>query len=325
MPKISVIIPVLNRAAMLETAIQSVLQQNYLNTELIILDGGSIDATVEVIQKYAAYIAYWHSKPDGNPAIAFNQGVEKATGDLIAFLMSDDWFEAGLFSKIAAAHLECPENDMFVCGGRIVVYDEKKAVFNNLHIFNTQKKQTLNLIQACFNPTLAICCYFIKPAVFKKIGLFQSFISNGQFLLANDREWLIRAALANYKTIFVPYLGHTYRSHPYSFSFSNNKETFIRHCYEHRWIAEQHLQNSTLTFKSRFILRYWYQEQTVRLFFLYLRQGKIKKASQVMLNAIKHSPLSWSLILGVTFVKMVGRKIIKSNPNLFRGKKRSLQ
>src|SRR5438132_12149669 len=99
-PKISIIMPVFNRRDTIEKALRSVIEQQYSNLELIIIDGGSTDGTVDIIQKYEKYITYWHSKPDGNAVIASNMGIEKASGELLAFLMSDDWYEQGIFKAI---------------------------------------------------------------------------------------------------------------------------------------------------------------------------------------------------------------------------------
>ncbi len=89
-PLISVIIAVLNRSAALEHAIRSVLYQQYENIELIIIDGGSIDGSLEIIQKYNDCIDYWVSEPDGGIYYALNKGIEASKGDWLYFLGSDD-------------------------------------------------------------------------------------------------------------------------------------------------------------------------------------------------------------------------------------------
>src|SRR2546427_12958086 len=108
LPKISIVMPVLNRERMIEKAIRSVLEQRYENLELIIIDGGSQDKTVDVIKRYEKHLAYWHSRPDGGAAVGLNIGIEKATGDLIVLLMADDWYERGslqiVIEEIIAQH-----------------------------------------------------------------------------------------------------------------------------------------------------------------------------------------------------------------------------
>lgn len=89
-PVVSVVIPSLNQGAFLEDAIESVLQQDYPSIELIIIDGGSTDNSLEVLRRYRSRIAHWQSRPDRGQSHALNQGFERATGEVMAWLNSDD-------------------------------------------------------------------------------------------------------------------------------------------------------------------------------------------------------------------------------------------
>lgn len=90
--KISVVIASYNRVNVIEQAIYSVVNQTYKNIELIIIDGGSTDGTVDIIKKYDKQISYWVSEPDKGLYNAFNKGCMAATGDYIVILGSDDCF-----------------------------------------------------------------------------------------------------------------------------------------------------------------------------------------------------------------------------------------
>jgi len=91
-PLISIVTVVYNDADGLEKTIQSVLSQTYKNIEYIVIDGGSSDGTVEVIQKYESHIDYWVSEPDKGIYDAMNKGSERATGDFVNFLNAGDFF-----------------------------------------------------------------------------------------------------------------------------------------------------------------------------------------------------------------------------------------
>jgi len=98
-PSITIVTPSFNQAAYLEKTIQSVLAQRADIHEYFVLDGGSTDDSVEIINKYASQIDYWVSRPDGGQADAIRQGFERATGDVLAWLNSDDLLLPGAIQK----------------------------------------------------------------------------------------------------------------------------------------------------------------------------------------------------------------------------------
>ncbi|MEE9913615.1 MAG: glycosyltransferase [Deltaproteobacteria bacterium] len=90
--KFSVIIAVLNCAEYLEEALQSVFSQTYPDIEVIVIDGGSVDGTVDIIKKYDDKILFWISEKDGGTSEAFNKGFKRANGDFVVLMGADDWF-----------------------------------------------------------------------------------------------------------------------------------------------------------------------------------------------------------------------------------------
>lgn len=91
-PKISIITPSFNQAAYLEETIKSILGQGYPNLEYIIIDGGSTDGSVDIIRKYEKHLTFWCSEPDKGMYDGIQKGFEKSTGDIMAWLNSDDLY-----------------------------------------------------------------------------------------------------------------------------------------------------------------------------------------------------------------------------------------
>jgi len=87
---VSIVIPSYNQGIYLEETIQSVIEQTYNNIEMLIIDGGSKDNSVDVIKKYEKQISYWVSEPDKGQCDAINKGMRKAKGELICWVNSDD-------------------------------------------------------------------------------------------------------------------------------------------------------------------------------------------------------------------------------------------
>lgn len=104
--KFSVITPSLNQGEFIRRNIESVLAQDYLEFEHIIIDGGSTDSTISVLNKYPHL--KWVSEPDRGQSNALNKAVFQATGDVIAWLNSDDWYAPGTFAKVADAIRDYP-------------------------------------------------------------------------------------------------------------------------------------------------------------------------------------------------------------------------
>lgn len=101
-PKISIITPVLNRVQFIEDTILSVISQNYPELEYIIIDGGSTDGTLEIIKKYENYLAYWISEADQGMYYAIRKGFERSTGQIMAWLNSDDKYKPGSLYMVAS-------------------------------------------------------------------------------------------------------------------------------------------------------------------------------------------------------------------------------
>ena len=119
-PKISIVTPSYNQGAYFEKTILSVLNQEYPNIEYIVIDGGSTDNSLDTIKKYEKHLKYWVSEQDHGQSNAINKGFSHATGDLLTWLSSDDYYMPGALWTFATMAMAHPETSAFVGAGRII-------------------------------------------------------------------------------------------------------------------------------------------------------------------------------------------------------------
>ncbi len=122
LPRISIVTPNYNRAEYLEETILSVLDQNYSDTEYIIVDGGSTDGSIDIIRKYEKHLAYWVSEKDRGQGHALNKGFRKATGDILGWINSDDFYLPGAFDEISRLYTESPDH---IVAGPVINFDNR--------------------------------------------------------------------------------------------------------------------------------------------------------------------------------------------------------
>ena len=191
-PKISIVSPSFNKKEFIERCILSVLNQNYPNLEYIIIDGGSTDGSVEIIKKYEKYLTFWVSELDNGQVNAINKGLRKTTGEIAAWLNSDDFYYPGVFAKVAEEFLKNPNIDLLY-GDSVLVSEKGKALIKQI-------SEGINL------RLLSIDSYIAQPSTFIKRDLIKKL----EFLDASlpycfDYDFWIRA-FKNGKTKYLPLL-----------------------------------------------------------------------------------------------------------------------
>ncbi len=126
-PKVSVVTPSYNQGEFLEETIRSVLLQGYPNLEYIVVDGGSTDDSVEIIRKYERWLSRWVSEPDQGQADAINKGWRMASGEILAWLNSDDVYMPEAVNTSVEAFLEHPEAGL-VYGDALFINETGKSL-----------------------------------------------------------------------------------------------------------------------------------------------------------------------------------------------------
>ena len=182
--KFSIVIPSFQQAEFLRATLQSVLTQDYAEREILVRDGGSTDGSVEILRELGASgEIQWLSGPDGGQAAAINSGLSAATGDICAYLNSDDIYYAGTLRRVAdyfAAHPEC-----------LVLYG------NADHLHRDGSVMESYLVEPWDYERLATICFLCQPAVFWRRAVMDRFGPfDPELRYAMDYEYWLRVGKA---------------------------------------------------------------------------------------------------------------------------------
>lgn len=141
LPRISVITPSFNQARFLGDTLQSVVSQGYPDLEHIVIDGGSTDGSVALIEQHAPHLAYWVSERDRGQSHAINKGFARATGEVLTWLNSDDTFLPGALETVGKVFAEHPDVDLVY--GDFVYTDPDGRPMRRRHVFASMTYETL--------------------------------------------------------------------------------------------------------------------------------------------------------------------------------------
>jgi glycosyltransferase involved in cell wall biosynthesis len=199
-PLVSIVTPSLNQAAYLETAIRSVLEQDYPHLEYIVIDGGSSDGSLDIIRAYDDRIAYWVSEPDQGQSAAINRGLRMAKGEIVAWLNSDDVYMPGAIAQAVQALATHRDAGL--------AYGDGLMVDADLMLLDRHRYRTLDVLDLlCFEVILQPAA-FMRRRCLDEVGLL-----NDEYDLILDHELWVRLA-SRFPLIHVPAFWALERTHP---------------------------------------------------------------------------------------------------------------
>lgn len=179
-PCVTVVTVVFNGERHLEETIKSVLEQDYDNLEYIVIDGGSTDGTLDIIKRYEYAIDYWVSEEDRGISDAMNKGIATSSGEIIAHLHSDDFYEPYAISRAVGYFLENPGCRWLI--GEVNYIDpegrkRRRLLFPPEYSYGRLKRANFIPHQGAF----------LKREIFEEVGLF-----NVEIRYAMDYEMWLR-------------------------------------------------------------------------------------------------------------------------------------
>jgi glycosyltransferase involved in cell wall biosynthesis len=182
--KISIVTPSYNQRRFIERTINSILGQNYSELELIVMDGGSTDGTIDILKKFGDRII-WRSEKDRGQSDAINKGLRLATGDIVAYLCSDDTYQAGALQKVAEFFQNNPQTKWVY--GKCRMIDE-----NDREIRKPITRYKNFMLRRYSYPKLLVENYISQPATFWRRSLLDElgFINENEHLCMDYEYWL---------------------------------------------------------------------------------------------------------------------------------------
>lgn len=202
LPKVSIVIPSYNQGAFLEATIRSILDQKYPDLEIIVIDGGSTDNSVEIIRKYAGQLKYWVSEKDKGQSEAINKGFRIATGKYINWLCSDDILMEGALSKLVSFLESNPAIDCVF--GNAPIINSKGDIIEFRKEIPYDHLVTVYSMSHSFQPTA-----LYKREMLNKVGLLDETL---QYSMDHDLFLRMDAAGCRFGYVNETIAGYRYHS-----------------------------------------------------------------------------------------------------------------
>ena len=212
-PLVSIVTPSFNQAQFIEETLDSILNQSYQNIELIVMDGGSTDDTVDILKNYNDPRLRWESKPDKGQSDAINQGMQKTSGEILAYLNSDDVYLPGTLKFVVEYFLAHPDTDALL-GSCYIIDGQSQRLTTNYKIKpitlrDMFKKRVIFPQQSTF----------WRRRVMDTIGLFDESLHYRM-----DYDYWIRMMIAGFQFGYTDNFLALYRVHSLSKSLSQDEK-----------------------------------------------------------------------------------------------------
>ena len=267
-PRITLLTPCLNAERYIGEALVTIERQQYPNLEHIVVDGGSLDATLDILARHPATIV--STERDRGSHDAMNKGLRLATGEIVGFINSDDLYAPGVLAHVAQAFASDPSLDVVVLGTVLFASGPGPEIrLIEAHGHFTE--------QGFWLPELAFGApgfngRFFRRRVFEQMGDFDL-----RYFISADRQFLIRLALARTKSRTLPTYGYFYRQHVASATLNprhSNRDSISR---EHLRQALEFARLSSATSDQRSTFLCWHAGEGGKLILRGLRSGKLSE------------------------------------------------
>jgi glycosyltransferase involved in cell wall biosynthesis len=239
--RISIVVPSFNQARYLDAALRSLVEQEYSDKEIIVMDGGSTDGSVDVVRKYAPHLAAWRSGPDGGQARAIATGFDIATGQVLGWLNSDDVLAHGALERLARAiRLAGSPDGVFYGGFEVIDADgQVQEVF-----FGTR---TVTWVARAIGPAICQAGTFFGRDAYLRVGGVDPSLQ-----YAMDKDLWMRFVASDVRFIAIPEIQAQFRSHSLQ---KGHSLTSLKHCVDEELLIGRRYSMAPMGSMRRLVAR----------------------------------------------------------------------
>lgn len=223
--RISIIVPSFNQARFLDDAIRSLVEQEYPHKEIIVMDGGSTDGSVDIIRKYESHLAVWKSEADGGQASAISAGFALATGQVVGWINSDDLLTPGALERLAlAVRMAGSPDGVFHGGWEVIDADSKvQEVFFGLRI--------VPWIARAIGPAICQPGTFFGRDAYLRVGAVDPTLKYSM-----DLDLWMKFVVSRVRFFRIPAIQARFRSHSMQ---KGHSVEWIKHCIDEEMLMRR--------------------------------------------------------------------------------------
>ena len=260
---LSIITPCLNRVQHVESAIQSVLKQGYLDMEHIIVDGGSTDGTLEVLARYP-HLRVITGK-DRGMYDALNKGLAAASGAIIGFLNTDDLYADDVFRSVVELFKE--DSIDAISGKAQIINQEKNGVVNTILVLSPPDPN--RLVETAITGSTIFNAWFYRKSTILQAGGFDP-----RYKISGDADLILRLALTGIGYRALQSVHYLYRQHEDSLTFDLNSGKLLKIFRDHSFFIRKHMSSAELPGDARVLLNMLHSNTCLALSNQYTNERK---------------------------------------------------
>lgn len=296
-PLITIITPSYNRASFIETAVKSVMGQDYAFVEHIVVDGNSTDGTPNILAKFPHLVTI--IEPDRGLYDAINKGIRRSRGEIIGFLNSDDYYENETLKDVVNIFQQNPQVDVVI--GQALLLEQVDSKSTHIEKYPPLRQETL--LQQLVSDPPTINSWFFRRQLLDRVGEFDL-----DFPIGADRDFLIRLCSSGITPYIADRVFYNYVQHADSLTINSLPEAKERTLRENLRLARKYMNITAHGSAFWRQCQAWHDFRSIKLAALLLQQLRLLDLVDTVRLAL-HYNWKWFFVVMIQGLKYITRQI----------------